>query len=593
LEARTTARPDVLAIIVALATTCFGSVASAAPPRQDGVDIQQFRPGGGASDYLHLSGGFMGRHLGLSASLIYDHADVVLLTDRKGDGVKSGIVDGQDTLNLGLSFGLWERLELGIAMPLIIDQAIGPAWPFVNPGVAAPNGFQLGDLRLTPKVKIVDGGRQFSLAIAAPISLPTGQTFGGFGSVSVEPRVVIDWNPAYYFRLTLNLGGRFRDATPSSGLVLGEELTWGLGMKLSFFLGDQLFSVLTSFAGSFELPDQKLEDPPFEFLGGLEWRGVKDLAVYAAAGAGLTRGYGSPDLRGVVGVRYGGYQDCPYGEEDFDGFEDDDACADLDNDRDKILDEADLCPNEPETPNGWMDTDGCPDEPIELATVLDGKEDADALTRDTDGDGIPDAFDHCPGVAEDMDGFEDGDGCPEPDNDNDGVLDVFDRCPLLAEVKNGFEDEDGCPDVPTGPVRIDDIERQITITDKIYFDTGKATIQSRSFELLDAIATVLLARPDVKLLRIEGHTDDVGPAEMNRKLSGNRAAAVATYLIGKGVAADRLETRGVGEDEPIATNKTAVGRAANRRVEFKIVEYGQDGTQPPTTTPLESVPVPE
>ena len=68
----------------------------------------------------------MGRHLGLSASLIYDHADVVLLTDRKGDGVKSGIVDGQDTLNLGLSFGLWERLELGIAMPLIIDQAIGP-----------------------------------------------------------------------------------------------------------------------------------------------------------------------------------------------------------------------------------------------------------------------------------------------------------------------------------------------------------------------------------------------------------------------------------------------------------------------------------
>ncbi len=578
----------ILSVALACAVAAAAAPASAAPPREDGIDVQQFRPGPGASDFLHLIGGFMAPHTGLTLGLVYDHADVVLLTDRKGAGFKSGIVDGQGTLNVMGAFSLWERLELGIAMPLVVAQAIGPAFPDLYPGVAPPDGFQLGDLRFVPKVRIVDGGRQFALALALPLSLPTGQTFAGFGSVSIEPRVVLDWNPAYYFRLTVNAGGRVRDTTSSGGLELGGELTWGLGMKLSFFLGDQLFSVLTSFSGAFELPDQALEDPPFEFLGGLEWRGIKDLAVYAGAGAGLTRGYGSPDVRALFGVRYGGYRDCPYGEEDFDGFEDDDACGDPDNDFDGILDEADICPNEPETKNGFSDKDGCPDEALAFERARDGQEDPDALARDDDGDSIPNAYDHCPDLAEDYDGFQDADGCPEPDNDNDGVLDVADRCSTLAEVKNGFEDDDGCPDIATGPVRVDDLSRQLTITDKIYFDTGRATIQPRSFELLDAIAALLVARDDIVRLRIEGHTDDVGPADFNKRLSSERALSVAAYLTQKGIAESRLETLGVGEDDPIDKNTTPKGRAANRRVEFEIVEYADTNTP----APLERVPVP-
>lgn len=597
-RARAVRAPDavrflgLLCLCAVAALSGLPSIARAAPPRDEGVDVQQFRPGGGASDYLHQTGGFLGRHTGFTFGLVFDQADVVLLSDRTGDGAKSGVVDGQGTLNLLASFGIWERLELGVAMPLVLTQAIGPAWPVVMPGLAPPDGFQLGDLRLTPKIKVVDGGKQFALSIAAPVSLPIGSSFAGFGTLSVEPKIILDWLPAYYFRLTLNFGGRFRDHTAFDGLTLGEELTWGLGMKLSFFLGDQLFSVLASFAGSFELPDQRLEDPPFEFLGGLEWRGIQDLAVYAAAGAGLTRGYGSPDVRGVIGVRIGGYRDCPYGDEDYDGFEDDDDCADLDNDKDGIEDGADLCPNEPETRNGWEDEDGCPDERLVFATVLDGKEDPNALARDSDGDGVPDAFDHCPDLAEDMDGFEDGDGCPEADNDNDGVLDVADRCPLLAEVKNGFKDDDGCPDSPEGPVRVDDLNRQITITDLIYFDTGKATIQPRSFALLDAIAMLLDTRKDIKRLRIEGHTDNVGSAALNKRLSGERAASVAAYLVGKGIAQGRLETRGVGMDEPIADNRTAAGRASNRRVEFEIVEYDDTGA-PTTVVPIQEIPIPE
>lgn len=563
------------------------SASRAAEPREDGIDIQQFRPGGGASDYLHMLGGFLNPHTGWTIGLVYDQADGVLLVDRKGLGDKAAIVDTQGTLAVTGSLSLWERLELGIAFPMLLTQTMGPAFPDVFGGVAAPEGFQLGDLRFTPKVKLVDAGRDFALALALPVSLPTGASFAGFGGLSVEPRLVADWAPAYYFRLTTNIGGRFRDTTASGNLELGSELTWGLGMKLSFFLGDQLFSVLTSFAGSFELPDQSTEDPPFEFLGGLEWRGVKDLAVYAAAGAGLTRGYGSPDFRGVIGIRYGGYRDCPYGDEDYDGFEDDDACADVDNDLDGVLDEADMCPNEPETPNRWDDKDGCPDEALAFDRPLDGREDPAMASRDSDGDSIPDAVDHCPDLAEDYDGHEDADGCPEPDNDSDGVLDVADRCPQLAEVKNGFEDDDGCPDVPTGPVRVDDLARQITITDKIYFDTGRATIQERSFPLLEAIVALLEARDDIRRVRIEGHTDDVGAADFNQKLSAERAASVAAFLTTKGVAADRLETIGLGEAQPIDDNRTEKGRANNRRVEFEIVDYVDSA--PPE---LERVPVP-
>src|SRR5205823_1003513 len=118
--------------------------------------------------------------------------------------------------------------------------------------------------------------------------------------------------------------------------------------------------------------------------------------------------------------------------EDKDGFEDDDGCPDFDNDKDGVPDELDICPFEA----GPADLEGCP------APVVDALPPLPAL-RDTDGDGIADANDLCPNEPEDMDGFEDQDGCPEPDNDHDGVLDEVDQCPLDAETINGNDDEDG------------------------------------------------------------------------------------------------------------------------------------------------------
>jgi outer membrane protein OmpA-like peptidoglycan-associated protein len=98
-----------------------------------------------------------------------------------------------------------------------------------------------------------------------------------------------------------------------------------------------------------------------------------------------------------------------------------------DRDGDGIPDVSDACPDEAEDKDGFQDDDGCPD-------------------LDNDGDGIPDISDACPDEPEDRDGFQDTDGCPDRDNDNDGIPDAADKCPDQAEDMDGFEDDDGCPD---------------------------------------------------------------------------------------------------------------------------------------------------
>ncbi len=98
-----------------------------------------------------------------------------------------------------------------------------------------------------------------------------------------------------------------------------------------------------------------------------------------------------------------------------------------DSDQDGILDDEDKCPYQEEDLDGYQDYDGCPD-------------------PDNDGDGILDIDDTCQNIAEDFDGYQDSDGCPDLDNDGDGIEDSKDGCPDSAEDFDGFEDEDGCPD---------------------------------------------------------------------------------------------------------------------------------------------------
>jgi OOP family OmpA-OmpF porin len=241
----------------------------------------------------------------------------------------------------------------------------------------------------------------------------------------------------------------------------------------------------------------------------------------------------------------------------------------VDTDHDGVPDLEDRCPEVPGLPQLM----GCPD------------------VKDSDGDGTPDDIDRCPLDPEDLDGFQDEDGCPDPDDDGDGIVDKVDACPATAgPFENGgcpvldrdgdgiADDADRCPEVPG--VAPDGCPRKyslvevkkdlIAIRQQVRFATAKWKVLPDSYALLDQVAQVLRDYPAMKV-SIEGHTDTVGAEAMNMKLSQARADEVRAYLVRKGIAPERLEAIGHGPTRPIASNKTEVGRAKNRRTEFRIV----------------------
>jgi OOP family OmpA-OmpF porin len=184
---------------------------------------------------------------------------------------------------------------------------------------------------------------------------------------------------------------------------------------------------------------------------------------------------------------------------------------------------------------------------------------------DRDGDGLVDNDDQCPDDPEDMDGFQDSDGCPDPDNDGDGIVDIHDRCPDQAETVNQFDDHDGCPD--TVPEAVAEFQGTIQ---GITFKLNSAEIKSSSYKVLDRAVKVLIEYPSLHI-EIQGHTDDRGKEEYNLDLSQRRADAVKAYLVKKGVDDSRVRARGYGMSQPVVSNDTPEGQARNRRVEFRRI----------------------
>ena len=186
-------------------------------------------------------------------------------------------------------------------------------------------------------------------------------------------------------------------------------------------------------------------------------------------------------------------------------------------------------------------------------------------SKDRDGDGIPDNVDRCPDQPEDKDGFQDEDGCPDPDNDGDGIPDTLDKCPNEPETFNNYQDADGCPDeVPAA------VKKFTGVIQGINFKTGSAEILAGSYAILDRAVKVLQDYPEVNL-EISGHTDNRGKADYNLDLSQRRADSVKTYFVQRGIASARLQAIGYGLTRPIADNKSQSGRATNRRTEFRLI----------------------
>ncbi len=236
------------------------------------------------------------------------------------------------------------------------------------------------------------------------------------------------------------------------------------------------------------------------------------------------------------------------------------AMTPIDTDSDGVPDAEDECPTIPGKAafSGCPDSDndGVPDHQDECPMVAGAPEFNGC--PDSDGDGIPDHKDKCPYEA----GTADRDGCPVPDRDGDGFNDEVDKCPDQYSKTNN-----GCPEI-----RMEIIQEVNKAAREIFFQTGKATLTKGSHSQLDRIVQVL--KDDTKLYAdIEGHTDNTGSDAINQPLSEKRAAVVREYLISKGIDAGRLTSQGFGSSQPVADNKTAAGRAQNRRTAINLRNY--------------------
>jgi outer membrane protein OmpA-like peptidoglycan-associated protein len=242
-----------------------------------------------------------------------------------------------------------------------------------------------------------------------------------------------------------------------------------------------------------------------------------------------------------------------------------------DCDGDGIIGSKDKCSRKPEDFDGFEDEDGCPD-------------------PDNDGDGILDVNDKCPNDAEDFDGVEDEDGCPDVDRDGDGIMDIDDKCPDQPEDVDGYMDADGCPDpdndgdgvldaadrcpdtprgtevdvhgCPKPVVEAAPVAQLIAVM--VNFDLAKDAIRPDAAAKLDALAKTLLENPDLKI-EIAGNTCDLGSTEYNQALSERRAKAVDAYLAKLGVEKSRMTTVAYGEMQPLVPNDTEGNREQNRR----------------------------
>jgi MYXO-CTERM domain-containing protein len=533
------------------------------------------------------------RHLSWNVWLWMGYANDPLVLYRESDDERQGsLVASRWGGEVGGAIALFEWVELGLALPVILGQSRSDLLPGVVGTLPELSSAGLGDLRLIPKIRILRQADQgLDLAVMAAVSLPTATEEAYFGDDTVGFRPALLASRSFgLMRLAGNVGFRMRNKVDFVNLAVDDEffLKVGLGARLAEVGGPPLeldlsYSMATVLDQAFESAEAVASELDF----GLAYDFPIPLTAYAAGGVGLTKAYGTPDFRALLGLRYtwapptdsdgDGLNDpddtCPEVAEDQDEFEDQDGCLDPDDDGDEILDTADQCRLEPETKNEHEDQDGCPDE-----------------VPDPDGDGLRGKADQCPNDAEDVDQWEDQDGCPDPDNDADGVLDVADKCVSAPGVKEnkGCPDTDRdhdniadrldqCPDEPGVLENGGCAKKQlavlkgerIEILDKVYFKTSSAVIEARSYALLNDVAAVI-KRNKLTKVRVEGHTDDVGNDSGNLRLSEKRAKSVVAYLVAQGVDQGLLEPAGFGETQPLVPNNSPDNRAQNRRVEFHV-----------------------
>ncbi len=632
-----------VSMLASLGVLLLSTPASADDAKSGEFSVQKFAPAPGPRNFITVEALRSDGHKSWSLGAFVNYAanPLTLRSCRTAsdcsspNAVNTGDVHVVKTMVTGdvlASFTPIPKLQLGFRLPISMTQGDGID---TDKGTAKKGGLSgtgLGDPMLEAKMRVIgDVNSPMALGGALFMSAPVGHAtakdkYIGDSSPVVGLRGIVDFK-AGPLDVGGNLAALYKSQAKLGSTEVGSAMRYGVGAAFNATpviriigegFGETRFS---SKAGTNNLEvDAAIQIHPLN----------SGINLYLGGGPGVIQGVGVPQFRAFAGLMYvregtdsdgDGIYDaddkCPTDAEDKDGFQDQDGCPDPDNDGDGIKDAQDKCVDKPETMNGFQDDDGCPDDVPDRDA--DGISDTDDQCPDEGGatvirakgkfygcpdrdkDGVPDKMDKCPDEAEDTDGFQDEDGCPDADNDGDGVLDAEDecvdqpgtrankgcpdpdsdgdgipdsqdKCKDKPETYNGYQDTDGCPDKAPGTL-VEVTDDGIKILDRIEFATGSDKIVgAKSFKILDQVASVLKANHSIYLVEIGGHTDSAGDAAGNKALSQKRADAVKRELVKRDVPEKKLQPTGYGQEKPIADNKDAKGRQANRRVEFSILK---------------------
>jgi len=504
------------------------------------------------------------------------------------------IVGGVAQADLMMSAS-YDRFRLGVDVPIYL----------VADGIAASGETGLGDLSIDGKARLSDTEWPVGLALSGRVYLPTATVDNALGSPNTGWEVSTILDKRFLDDKALvaaNVGIRGGPRQDLETITVDDYLTWRAGA--AYDLKDWV-ALSGELVGGYNLAGGDERAVPLEAMLGAHVLS-DDVNIRIGGGAGLTPGIGAPDYRVVLGI------DFPLVD------------PDPDTDGDGLTDSMDDCPNEPEDIDTVLDDDGCPDLPTPLTVeVVDarGRPIEGASVERPEGDLEPGtytvkvsaegyhpkeaSFDVAPAEAaktvtvplELVMGtlsvtVKDTDGQPieasirmrgkELARAADWSGDVVPgKGPLVAEAQ-GYKLVRQMLDIEAGgettvalvlePSKADLVGDRIDIRDSVYFDSGKASIQERSHELLDEVAGLLEGHPEITRMRIEGHTDSRGSASFNKTLSQERADSVRQYLMDKGVDGARLVAIGYGEDKPLDEAKTAAAYEKNRRVDFFVDE---------------------
>lgn len=346
---------------------CVCLVPVLALAQENVLDAERFKPAVTHDGFVNLEGsGVRMPEDRWEFGFFLNYARNTLIVVNGSDDVTRHFVSGRLGFDAMASVTLAEPFAIGVDLPFFLAQT----------GDYSPSSGGLGDLRLVPKLRLLDDRNGFGLGIVGELRLPThtGDFSGGARNVVFAPRLVADHRFAGGLRLGANAGVLLREGTSFFNVRAASEFTYGGALGYRFGGDAGKVEIGAELLGAIGLVAANREETPLEAFPYVKVNPNDEWEISAGPGIGLLAGYGVPLVRVFAGVRY--------------------TPTAHDRDHDGVPDDRDQCPNVPEDRDHVNDQDGCPEE-------------------DGDVDGVPDSEDRCPNAKESINGFEDEDGCPD------------------------------------------------------------------------------------------------------------------------------------------------------------------------------------